>query len=118
VHWGIPLHYTRGIAGIDDGIRRLVEQVEAIEEYRDNTVFAIIPDCGRDANHLVSVPFQNHSNTKSSHEIFGLFVGPGVARGQVVTRSTDQISVASTLGSLMNMTTDEVEGPALEEVFT
>jgi hypothetical protein len=117
VHWGNPAHYTRGIATIDDGIRRLVETVEADEAYRDNTVFAIVPDCGRDTNRAMTIPFQHHFNSRSSHDIFGLFVGPGIAKGGVVDNVVDQISTTATLGQLMNVATKEVEGPVLDQVF-
>ena len=56
VHWGYTHHYTRAVQMMDQGIRRLVEAVERDEEYRDNTVFVIVPDCGRDSNPLRSVP--------------------------------------------------------------
>lgn len=118
VHWGNPSHYTRGISVIDEGIRRLVETVHADEEYRDNTVFAFVPDCGRDANRMISVPFQHHFNTKSAHEIFGLFVGPGIAKGAVIGDLVDQASTTATLGQVMGVKTPEAEGPILEEVFS
>ena len=38
-------------------------------------VFVIVPDCGRDANPLMGVPFQHHFNTKSAHEIWALVFG-------------------------------------------
>lgn len=117
VHWGYPMHYTRGIAIIDEGMRQIVEAVEADEAYRDNTLFVIVPDCGRDSNPFVKVPFQHHFNSKSSHEIFGLVFGPGVARGGVVDHAVDQISVAATIGGLAGIPMNETEGAALEEAF-
>ena len=62
VHWGNMSHYTRGISVIDDGLRQLVAATDADEHYRDNTVFVIVPDCGRDSNPLISVPCQHHFN--------------------------------------------------------
>ena len=56
VHWGNASHYTRGIAVIDQGLRRLVEAVDADEEYRHNTVFVIVPDCGRDSKYPPAKP--------------------------------------------------------------
>lgn len=117
VHWGNPSHYTRGIAVIDQGIRQIVDFVQADEFYASNTVFFIVPDCGRDSNRLLAVPFQHHFNSKSAHEIFGFVMGPGIARGQVIDRHCDQICVAATIGHVMNMPTEFAEGPALEEVF-
>ena len=43
VHWGYLPHYTRGIAVMDEGLRQIVSTVEADPEYRDNTVFVIVP---------------------------------------------------------------------------
>lgn len=117
VHWGNPSHYTRGISIIDEGMQRIVATVEADEAYRDNTVFVIVPDCGRDANRAMAVPFQHHFNSRTAHEIFGLVFGPGIARGQVVDRTVEQISVASTIGAVMNVGMEHTEGPVLEEVF-
>ena len=112
VHWGNPSHYTRGIAIIDQGLRQLVETVDADEEYRGNTVFVIVPDCGRDTSPLAAVPFQHHFH---AHAIFAAIVGPGIARGQVVDRPSDQISVARTIGHVMGFETSFTEGPVLEE---
>lgn len=117
VHWGNPMHYTIGISVIDEGIKRIVEAVEADEEYRGNTVFAIVPDCGRDTNRMMDVPFQHHFGSRSSHEIFGLFFGAGIARGQVVDRTVDQISVAATISHAMNVAADHTEGPVLSEAI-
>lgn len=117
VHWGIKSHYTRGIAIIDEGIERLVNWVDSDQEYRDNTVFVVVPDCGRDNNPFLSTPYQHHFNSPSAHEIFGIFVGPGIRPGQVVDKEVDQISVASTVGRLMGIKTEFTEGPALEQVF-
>jgi len=117
VHWGNPSHYTRGISVIDQGLRELTTAVEANEVYRGNTVFAIVPDCGRDANRAMAVPFQHHFNTKSAHEIFALFLGPGIARGNVIDRPVDQIAMASTMGRIMKMPTEFTEAPVLDEVF-
>ncbi|MFM1921006.1 MAG: hypothetical protein RLZZ303_2640, partial [Candidatus Hydrogenedentota bacterium] len=69
VHWGNPSHYFNGIAEIDRGMRQVVEASERLEHYRDNTVFVIVPDCGRDSNRAQAVPFQHHFNSRSAHEI-------------------------------------------------
>ncbi|MEO1844418.1 MAG: hypothetical protein ABGZ37_09100, partial [Akkermansiaceae bacterium] len=66
VHWGNMSHYTRGISIIDQGIKELVNAVDANPFYRDNTIFVVVPDCGRDSNPLVAVPCQHHFNSKSS----------------------------------------------------
>ncbi|MBM3833048.1 MAG: hypothetical protein FJ403_07205 [Verrucomicrobia bacterium] len=62
VHWGNLTHYTRGISIIDEGLRQLVATVEADEEYRDNTVFVVVPDCGRGwlNQPLVQLPWFNY----------------------------------------------------------
>ena len=117
VHWGYPSHYTNGIAVIDRGIQRIVETVNADSEYRNNTIFCIVPDCGRDSNQFLSVPFQHHFNSKSAHEIFALFFGPGIKPNQIVDRKVSQIDIAPTLAQLMGFRTDYAEGRVLEEVF-
>jgi hypothetical protein len=117
VHWGNLTHYTRGIAVIDQGLQALVNAVEADPGYRDNTVFVVVPDCGRDTNPLAAVPCQHHFGTPSAYQIFALLFGPGVPRGKVVERTVDQISMAATVGALMGFKTPLAEGPVLEEAF-
>jgi len=117
VHWGNPSHYTRGISIIDAGIQRLVDTVEADPDYRDNTVFVIVPDCGRDSNRMAQVPFQHHFGSKTSHEIFALMFGPGIAQGVVVDDVVQQTSIAATVGGVMGFDAKFAEAPALEQVF-
>jgi hypothetical protein len=117
VHWGYLQHYTGGIAVIDDGVRQLVAAIEADAEYRDNTVFVIVPDCGRDSNPLSPVPCQHHFNSRSSHDIWALLVGPGIARGVEVDKVTDQSQIAATIGKLMGFQTKFTEGSVLEEAI-
>lgn len=117
VHWGNLGHYTRAVAIIDRGLRTLVETVEADPAYRGNTVFVVVPDCGRDSNRFMAVPCQHHFNSKSSHEIFALFVGPGVRAGRIVPKEVQQIAVAPTVGALMGMRTEFAEGRALEDAI-
>ena len=117
VHWGFPAHYTNGIAIIDRGIQRIFETVSAIAEYRENTIFCIVPDCGRDSNQFLSIPFQHHFNSPSAHEIFALFVGKGIKKNQIVDRKVSQIDVAPTLAQLMGFKADYAEGKVLEELF-
>ncbi|MCI0745394.1 MAG: hypothetical protein L0Y58_08325 [Verrucomicrobia subdivision 3 bacterium] len=117
VHWGNMTHYTRGIAIIDEGLRQLVATVDADEEYRGNTVFVVVPDCGRDTNPLASVPCQHHFGSRSSHEIFALLFGPGISRGEVVDKHADQSSIAATIGQVMGFKAEYAEGPVLGEAI-
>ena len=117
VHWGYLDHYTRGMAIMDDEVKKLVSLVEADPEYRDNTIWVVVPDCGRDDNPYVSVPCQHHFSTRSSHEIFALVFGKGVPQGKVVDRTVSQAQIASTVGRLMGMKTPFAENAVLEEVF-
>ncbi len=117
VHWGNPMHYTRGIAVMDDGLRQIVSAVEADPEYRDNTLFVVAPDCGRDDNRLKAVPFQHHFNSRSAHEVFALFAGPGVAKDAVVGRAAQQIDVAPTIARMMGLSPEHAKGETLAEAF-
>ncbi|TNE30842.1 MAG: hypothetical protein EP349_04805 [Alphaproteobacteria bacterium] len=117
VHWGIKSQYTRGIAIIDRGIREIVEEVERDEEYRDNTVFAIVPDCGRDSNPLLRIPYQHHFNTRSSHEIFAMFYGTGIQKNMQTNKVVDQSSMAATIGTIMGVKTPQASGHVLEDIF-
>ena len=117
VHWGNLTHYTRAIAIMDEGLKQLVAAVEADPEYRDNTLFVVVPDCGRDNNPLADVPCQHHFNSRSAHEIFALVAGPGIARGAVVDKRSDQISVAGTIARLMGFKAEYAESRILEEAF-
>ena len=117
VHWGYLDHYTRAVAIMDEGLKTLVSAVEADPAYRDNTVFVVVPDCGRDDNPFVDVPCQHHFGSRSAHEIFALVFGKGVPRGVVVDKLTDQTSIAPTVGQLMGFKTGFADGRVLEEAF-
>jgi hypothetical protein len=120
VHWGNPNFYTRSISIIDDGIRQIHDAVQADEQYRDNTAFIVVPDCGRDNARGASVPFQHHFGSRSSHEIFVIAAGPGIARSPTpVDTVRQQTSVAATIGQLMKFPTEHVDAGAgsLEEML-
>ena len=118
VHWGNPTHYTRGISVIDEGVRTLWETVEREEGYRDNTLFLVVPDCGRDANPFMAVPFQHHFGGPSSHEIFLVAAGKGVDRGRVFDKKVEQVQVAHTVAAAMGFAmTNGAQGDPLAEVF-
>jgi hypothetical protein len=123
VHWGNRSFYTRAISIIDEGVREIYAAVQSDPFYRDNTVFVVVPDCGRDSNRCMSVPFQHHFNTRSSHEVFVIASGPGIQRGGVRVeraRPHQQISVAGTIGKIMGFPTPRVDGGAwvLQEMFS
>ncbi len=117
VHWGNATHYTRAIAVIDEGVERLVAAVDGDPEYRERTVFVIVPDCGRDANPLMGVPFQHHFNSRSAHEIWALVLGPGIVKHRVLDKPVDQASIAATIGAIMGFKAHRAEGRALDEVL-
>ncbi len=116
VHWGIANQYTRAIAIIDEGVREIYSAVQADEHYRDRTVFVIVPDCGRDNNRCMSVPYQHHFGSASAHQIFCVIAGPPqwVPRpSRVNNRLQQQISVARTVGEIMSFQATEAEAPSL-----
>jgi hypothetical protein len=118
VHWGPAHFYTRAISIIDEGVRELWSAVQADEEYRDNTVFVVVPDCGRDSNRALAVPYQHHFNTRSAREIFAIVAGPkGVVPhgSRAVDRPVQQTSVTATVGRLMGFPTPHAEAPSLLE---
>jgi hypothetical protein len=119
VHWGPPSFYTQAISTIDDGVRQLWETVQNDAEYRDNTVFVIVPDCGRDNARATAVPFQHHFNSKSSREIFAVVAGPKnfVDYGRVVDKPRTQIRVTQTVGQLMGFQASHAQAGPLEEAF-
>ncbi len=114
VHWGNLSHYTRGVAIIDEGLQRLIACCDGDEAYRDNTLFVIVPDCGRDNNRSMAVPCQHHFNSRSSREIFALLLGPNVTRGRIVDRAVEQIDLAPTIGRLMGFDANFARGDVLE----
>ena len=116
VHWGNASHYTRAISVIDDGLRQLVEAVDHSDHYSGNTIFVVVPDCGRDANDLMSVPYQHHFNSRSAHEIWALIFGAGIARNRVIEREVDQTAIASTIAALMGFRAGRSEGDVLSGI--
>ena len=122
VHWGNRSFYTRAISIIDEGVRELYSAVQADEFYRDKTVFILVPDCGRDSNRCMPVPFQHHFNSHSAREIFLIASGPGIVRSGVCVSSSaphQQASVAGTIGKIMNFPTPRVDAGAgvLQEIM-
>lgn len=117
VHWGPPSFYTRAISTIDHGIRQLWDVCQMDEEYRDNTVFVIVPDCGRDNSRGSAVPFQHHFGGRSAREIFAVVAGPKkyVPRSvAAVDKVQTQIRVTSTVGKLMGFKVSHAQAEALE----
>jgi hypothetical protein len=116
VHWGNRQFYTRAISIIDEGVREIYQAVQGDEEYRDNTVFVIVPDCGRDSNRCMAVPFQHHFNTPSAHEIFAIVNGPRrllPAESRPNDRLVQQAYVARTIGQLMDFETPDAATTSL-----
>ncbi|MEM7387594.1 MAG: hypothetical protein AAF514_21885 [Verrucomicrobiota bacterium] len=117
VHWGNMSHYTRGISVIDEGLKQLITATETLDGYKDNTIFVIVPDCGRDSNPLIDIPCQHHFNSRSAHEIWALLMGPGIEKGVRIEKEVQQASVAATVGQLMQFPATFAEGPVLEEAI-
>ncbi|GAB5390299.1 MAG: hypothetical protein Alpg2KO_32670 [Alphaproteobacteria bacterium] len=117
VHWGMTHHYTRGISIIDQCLRNIHTEMRQNPFYRDNTIFVVVPDCGRDSNPLMRVPMQHHFNTASSRQIFCLLTGPGVAAGQRISRSVEQTEIAGTIGALMGFEAPQADRNSLHEAI-
>ncbi|MEM9480630.1 MAG: hypothetical protein AAGA58_13325 [Verrucomicrobiota bacterium] len=117
VHWGNMSHYTRGISVIDNGLERLTQVTQTLDEYRDNTIFVVVPDCGRDTNPYAHVPCQHHFNSQSSREIWALLVGPGIEKNTVVDYPVFQNAIAPTIGQLMGFKADLADGSVLEQAL-
>jgi phosphopentomutase len=118
VHWGNASHYTRAIQVIDDGIRQVMNALDSDEHYRNNTVVVITPDCGRDSNPLMSVPFQHHFNSRGAHEVWALIVGAGVVKDRIYDRKVDQTAMAATIAEVMGVRAKRAEGDVLSGVFS
>jgi len=113
VHFGNATHYTRGISVIDHGVEELVTAINADPVYRANTVLVIVPDCGRDTNSLMAVPFQHHFKSRSSFDIWALLIGPSIQKGQIVDHPVQQVDVAATVAHLMGFEANFGEGQVL-----
>ncbi|MBI2806555.1 MAG: twin-arginine translocation signal domain-containing protein [Planctomycetes bacterium] len=116
VHWGPRQFYHRAISIIDEGVREIYNATQADEAYRNNTVFVVVPDCGRDSNRAMPVPYQHHFNTRSAHQIFGLIAGPRrfVPNERLaVDRVQQQIYVAKSIGEIMDFPTPHAANRSL-----
>ncbi len=118
VHWGNASHYTRAIAIIDQGLQRLVNEADRLDQYANNTVFVVVPDCGRDSSPLKELPFQHHFNTRSAREIWTLVLGPGIDSGRVLDHTVDQTQIAATIGAVMGFKAGYSEAGAIDAVFS
>lgn len=117
VHWGNPEHYKRGVTAMDHGLRQIVAAIDGNPALRDDTLLVVAPDCGRDDNRLLAVPFQHHFGDRSSREVFAYFRGPGVPRGRVIDRACQQVDVMPTIAAQLGLPKAEAEGSALDEVW-
>jgi hypothetical protein len=118
VHWGPRQFYTRAISIIDEGVREIYNATQADARYRDNTVFVVVPDCGRDSNRSMPVPYQHHFNTRSAHEIFAVVAGPRryvPAGAAAVDKEQQQVYVAKTIGQIMGFETPLANNRSLLE---
>ena len=113
VHWGYADHYVRGIAVIDQMPRSIIAHAAQHPHYANNTVFVVVPDCGRNANTLARTPFQHHFNPRSAHAIWAPFVGPGIARNRVVTPEVQLIDVTRMVAALAGVRAREATGEVL-----
>lgn len=116
VHGGNASHYTQAIAAMDEGLGEIHTAVQADEAYRENTVFLVVPDCGRDNNRCRAVPFQHHWGGRSSREIFVVLAGPArlvPRRPKPIDSPQEQISVAATVGEIMEFPTRRWSAPSL-----
>jgi hypothetical protein len=122
VHWGPAHFYTRALSIIDEGVRELYHAVQADPFYRDNTVFVVVPDCGRDNNRAMAVPYQHHFGSKSAHEIFAVIGSPTPQKFNLrpnrkpIDRLQQQISVAATVGELMGFRAEQADAESLLKV--
>jgi hypothetical protein len=119
VHWGPAHFYTRAVSAIDDGVREIWHAAQADDFYRDNTVFVVVPDCGRDNNRMMAVPFQHHFNSKSAHEVFAVVAGPKKLlrpSPKTIDKLQQQISVAATVGELMGFKATHADAESLLKV--
>lgn len=57
----------------------------------------------------MDVPFQHHFNSRSSHEIFAVLYGSGIANNRIVETATDQTSIAPTVAALMGFKAEKVK---------
>jgi len=116
VHWGNPAFYTRAIGVIDEGLRTLWMAAQADPFYAGRTVFVVSPDCGRDANPLMDVPFQHHFNSPEAHRVWAVIAGAGIRAGRVLDRPADQTQIAATVAALLGTRMVRAEGAALDVI--
>ena len=113
VHWGFKAHYTRGISIIDNGIEEIHRYCQSDPFYKNNTLFVIVPDCGRDNSRAAAIPFQHHFGSESSRELFALIYGPSIGKGKVINDACDQIDILPTICHLLDLKNISFEGKRL-----
>ena len=50
--------------------------------------------------------------------VWALILGPGIARGRVWDRETDQTAIAATVAAVMGLNAERAEGDPLAGIFT
>lgn len=117
VHWGNASFYRRGIAGVDAGLRRIHDAIRQLPAYRGNTTLVVVPDCGRDDNPLLRIPYQHHFNSDEARRIWCLISGPVTPRGLRISRPVEQIDVHKTVAALMGFSSRYGDGEPLYEAL-
>ena len=124
-HWGPRHFYDEGVRRMDQGLRRIVEEIQRNPHYRENTVVFVVPEVGRGTNldqkggskHL-RTDYQHHNpDDLGSHQTFLLAWGSGIRPGITIDEERAPIDLPATVGQMLgfSMSTD---GKAFGEVLS
>lgn len=102
-HFGAWSRYVEAIQRTDALTWRLWQSLQALPAYRDNTLFLILPDHGRELEASGGSGFVHHSDfytnarvDEGCRRVWMLALGPGVPLGRTLGRTVPITTVAGT----------------------
>lgn len=102
-HYGSWSRYVEAIRRTDELTWQLWRAAQALPEYRDRTLFVILPDHGRELDRPGHWGFIHHSDFYTGQgvdegclRVWMLLVGPGVRPGQRIDRPVPTMAAAAT----------------------
>jgi hypothetical protein len=102
-HYGNWSRYVEAIRRTDVLTWRLWQTIQSLPAYRDQTLMLILPDHGRELEESGGLGYVHHSDfytgagaDEGCRQVWMLALGPGVAAGRSIGRTTPITTVAAT----------------------
>jgi hypothetical protein len=119
-HYGNFSRYTDAIERTDSLTFDLWEAIQSDPFYRDRTYMIVTPDHGRELERPGGEGFVHHSNfytgegaDEGCRQVWALFLGPGVPKGETRDNGASHLDIAPTIGEFFDLNWDDLPGKSL-----